>query len=105
MRLSVLSLLAAASVTTAQLIGKVALCNNCWQLGSGFPTCSDNNYIHWGEESDQGDCNDGPSVFDGPCEADPSSNIDTPLGSGPVRTPLFDLRLITNGVIWQLVHA
>ncbi|KAJ4365177.1 hypothetical protein N0V83_008795 [Neocucurbitaria cava] len=85
MRFSAISLFAAGLVVTmAQDVGKVALCNDCWQLGTGAPTCSDNNYIHWGpEDGVDGECDDPPSVFDSPCEADSSSNIETPLGEGP----------------------
>ncbi|KAH7371935.1 hypothetical protein BKA66DRAFT_443728 [Pyrenochaeta sp. MPI-SDFR-AT-0127] len=80
----VYSLLLSGFAVTAQDIGRFAFCNSCIQIGPGAPSCTDGHYVHWGpEDGEKGNCNDPPTPFDSACEADSSSNIDTPLGSGP----------------------
>ncbi|OAK94238.1 hypothetical protein IQ06DRAFT_298658 [Phaeosphaeriaceae sp. SRC1lsM3a] len=68
-----------ATTVSAQNVGKFAICNNCVPTGSGAPVCTQNNYVHWGNEDEQGNCNDRTTVISGACS---EGTIDSPLGSG-----------------------
>lgn len=70
-----------ATTVSAQNVGKFAICNNCVPTGSGAPVCTQNNYVHWGNEDEQGNCNDRTTVISGACS---EGTIDSPLGSGEV---------------------
>lgn len=70
-----------STAVSAQNVGKFAICNNCVPTGSGAPVCTQNNYVHWGNEGDQGNCNDESTQISGACS---EGTIDSPLGSGEV---------------------